>query len=246
MIIKYLDKHGVGKIASLIKNATTGIYTVKGRAIFADSAFLALSNVDKEAVSEGASAIVDVGLYQNINDVWTLIDSFEEGYVYDIINDFTSTSDFVEGAGHTVESGTNIVVVNTGTKATPVLKYDLFSGILNLTSFQTKSLTEPLTVFENTTPTVYTSSASLPTEELIESATIESYMVAIIGGSSTEAGDVYRAYVETDSEDSTKNSITWVKLGDQQTVEGAIAFLGNTCPNTPISDDEIDEIWDNA
>ena len=57
---------------------------------------------------------------------------------------------------------------------------------------------------------------------------------------------VYRAHVEVDPDDTTKNIITWVKLGDQLTVEGALAFLGNIAANTPITDAEIEELWANA
>lgn len=246
MKITYLDKHGLGTLIGYVKRSQTGMYVVKGRAIFADTAFLALSSADKEAIATGASSIDAAGLYQQVNGTWTLIDTFEEGYVYDIINAFETTVDFLEGAGHTIDKGTNIVVTNTGTKAVPVLKFDLFSGVLDLTNLQTKKLTAPITVFENETPTVYTSSASLPTEQVIATATITECMVAIIGGTSAEKGDAYRAHVEVKAGDNTKHTITWLKLGDQETVEGAIAFLGNTCPNTPISDAEITNIWENA
>ena len=70
-------------------------------------------------------------------------------------------------------------------------------------------------------------------------------MVAIMG-TGDEEGDVYRAHVAVDETDPTVNNITWVKLGDQLTVEGALAFLGNTCPNTSITDKEIEDLWDNA
>lgn len=246
MIINYLDKHGVGKLMSLVKRGQTGVYVVKGRAILADAAFLALSNAEKEAIAVGASSITTAGIYQLVNNVWTEITSFEEGDVYDIINQFTTDATFREGAGHQVEAGTNIVSVNTGTSSTPVLMWDLFSGLLDLDKYQTKALVAPLTVFSNETPTVYTDSTTLPTTEAAATATITDLMVAIIGGSSAETGDVYRAHVAPNSSDPTQNDITWIKLGDQITVEGALAFLGNTCPNTPITDAEIQALWDNA
>lgn len=245
MKLTYLDKHGLGTLIGLIKKGQTGMYTVKGRAIYADTVFLALSTAEKEAIATGASAIDSAGLWQYINSTWTKVTSFEEGDVYDVINSFTTTTDFREGANHTIEAGMNIVAVNTGTAASPVLMWDLFSGLLDLDKYQTKKLVEPLTVFSNETATVYTSSASLPTSETIASATIEDLMVAVIG-TGDEEGDVYRAHVEVDPSDDTKNVITWVKLGDQLTVEGALAFLGNIAANTPITDAEIEELWANA
>ena len=245
MKITYLDKHGLGTLIKLIKKGQTSVYVVKGRAIYADTAFLALSAAEKEAIATGASSIASTGLWQLTDGAWTKLTEFEEGDVYDIINAFTTDAGFREGAGHQVEEGMNIVAVNTGTEAAPVLMWDLFSGLLNLDKYQTKKLVEPLTVFSNETATVYTSAASLPTSETIASATIEDLMVAIMGDGD-ELGDVYRAHVEVDPNDDTKNVITWVKLGDQLTVEGALAFLGNIAANTPITDAEINDLWENS
>ena len=202
--------------------------------------------VGEEAIATGADSIDSTGIWQLVNGTWTKVTAFEEGYVYDIINGFVTDTDFREGSDKEVPAGTNIVAVNTGPSASPVLKWDVFSGVLNLSKYQTKALVAPLSVLDNTTPTTYTASASLPTTEDIATATITDLMVAIIGGTSSEAGDVYRASVTVDESDSTKNAITWVKLGNQNTVEGALEFLGNVAPNTPITDAEIETLWDNA
>lgn len=246
MKITYLDKHGLGTLIKLVKRGQTGVYVVKGRAIYADTAFLALSADKKEAIATGASSITAAGIYQLTDGAWTELSTFEEGDVYDIINSFTTDATFREGAGHLVDAGTNIVAVNVGTVETPtVLKWDLFSGLLDLDKYQTKKLLDPLAVFENETPTVYTTAASLPTTEPVATATITDLMTAIMG-TGDEEGDVYRAHVAVDKADPTINNITWVKLGDQLTVEGSLAFLGNTCPNTPVTDAEIDDLWANA
>ena len=47
MKLNYLDKHGLGTFMSLVKKGVTGVYTVKGRAIYADAAFVALPPADK-------------------------------------------------------------------------------------------------------------------------------------------------------------------------------------------------------
>lgn len=245
MKLPYLDKHGLGTLMTLVKKGVTGVYTVKGRAIYADAAFVALPPADKEAIATGASSITAVGLYQLTNGVWTVVTEWEEGDVYDIINSFTTDATFREGAGHFVEEGMNIVAVNVGTAAAPSLRWDLFSGVLDLDKYQTKKLVAPLTVFDNETPTEYTTHTALPTTEAVASATITDLMVAIMG-TGDEKGDVYRAHVAVDETDPTINNITWVKLGNQEYVEGALAFLGNTCPNTPITDEEIEDMWANA
>lgn len=65
--------------------------------------------------------------------------SSHEGEVWNISDGFTTTSDFVEGAGSTYPAGTNIVVVNTGTSQSPTWKYDVLAGFIDLSSYLTSS-----------------------------------------------------------------------------------------------------------
>lgn len=55
-----------------------------------------------------------------------------EGFVYNVTDNFTTTSDFVEGAGKAYPSGTNVVIINT-TGST--YKYDVLAGIVDLSSY---------------------------------------------------------------------------------------------------------------
>lgn len=64
------------------------------------------------------------------------------GFVHEITEDFTTTSDFIEGAGKTFPKGTNVSVCNAGTKNNPVYKYDASIG--DLSAFQTKKLSQPI------------------------------------------------------------------------------------------------------
>lgn len=52
------------------------------------------------------------------------------GFVYEVTNDFTTTSDFVEGAGKDYPAGTNVAVVNVGTVETPVYKFDAKTSVI--------------------------------------------------------------------------------------------------------------------
>lgn len=226
-IISYLNIDGVRKIASEVKKRVSQMYDIKGTARY----------INEDAVD---TTFTSTGLWKQVSGVWTKVDSFKVGYVYNIENAFVTDTDFVEGAGNKVTGGTNIVVVNEGTDVAPVLKFDLLANAMSLDAYQLKVLQNPVTVFSNQTPTVYTASADLPSTEPVASATITDLMVAIIGGSSSEAGDVYRASVTVNASDETQNDITWVKLGDQLTVEGMLSLLASTAPNTPITDAEIE------
>lgn len=61
--------------------------------------------------------------------------SSNEGNVYNVSDSFTTTSDFVEGAGKSYPAGTNVVIINT-TGST--YKYDVLSGMVDLSGYQTK------------------------------------------------------------------------------------------------------------
>ena len=60
------------------------------------------------------------------------LSSNKEGFVYNITDSFTTTSDFVEGAGNTYPAGTNVVIVNT-TGST--YKYDVLAGFVDLSGY---------------------------------------------------------------------------------------------------------------
>lgn len=60
------------------------------------------------------------------------------GNVYNVTDSFTTTSDFVEGAGNVYPPNTNVVIVNVGTTETPSYKYDAMSGFIDLSNYQTQ------------------------------------------------------------------------------------------------------------
>lgn len=53
-----------------------------------------------------------------------------KGYVYNVTNDFTTTSAFLEGAGHAYGAGTNVVCVDVGSGS---YKWDVLAGTIDLT-----------------------------------------------------------------------------------------------------------------
>ena len=62
-----------------------------------------------------------------------------EGNVYNITDAFTTTSDFVEGTGHSYPAGTNIVCINTAESGqTAVYKWDVLAGFVDLSGYVTK------------------------------------------------------------------------------------------------------------
>lgn len=53
-----------------------------------------------------------------------------KGYVYNVLDAFTTTAAFIEGAGHSYGSGTNVVCVDAGSGS---YKWDVLAGIIDLT-----------------------------------------------------------------------------------------------------------------
>jgi len=56
------------------------------------------------------------------------------GFMWNISDAFTTTSDFVEGAGKTIPAGANVYVANP---QAGVYKYDVFQGMVDLSNYKT-------------------------------------------------------------------------------------------------------------
>ena len=65
------------------------------------------------------------------------LDAAHEGFVYNMSAAFTTTADFVEGAGQKHKAGTNVGIVNVGTAESPSYKYDCFSGFVDTSAYDT-------------------------------------------------------------------------------------------------------------
>lgn len=120
---KYLDEDGLQVLVQQIKENIAKMYEIKGSAVFADTAYLA--SQDKPA------GISSAGLWQLTDGTWSKVTEFKEGWVYNIQNDFTTTADFVEGAGTSVKAGTNVAVVSAGNN---VFKFDVLAVATNVTN----------------------------------------------------------------------------------------------------------------
>ena len=59
--------------------------------------------------------------------------------LYNVTDAFTTTADFVEGAGVSYPAGTNVAIINTGSDASPVYKYDAMPGVIDLSGYLQKS-----------------------------------------------------------------------------------------------------------
>lgn len=74
--------------------------------------------------------------YKGVISTISLLPTVSEedpGNMYTVTTGGTTTADFVEGAGKTLQDGENVVAVNTGTDADPVMKWDILGGVFDIT-----------------------------------------------------------------------------------------------------------------
>jgi hypothetical protein len=57
------------------------------------------------------------------------------GYVYDVESAFTTTADFVEGAGVSYPAGTDVAIIAVQSGSTTTYKYDALSGFVDLSGY---------------------------------------------------------------------------------------------------------------
>ena len=71
------------------------------------------------------------GVKANISALPTIADE-AVGNMYTVTTGGTTTSDFVEGSGKTLQDGENVVAVNLGTDAVPDMKWDILGGVFDI------------------------------------------------------------------------------------------------------------------
>ena len=102
MKIQYVDKQGVETILKLLKNKISSI----------------------------VDAVVFRGTVNSVADLPSLSDAdIKPGDMYTVLTESTTTADFVEGAGETIDPYTEVVVVNQGTVLNPEYKWYVLGNV---------------------------------------------------------------------------------------------------------------------
>lgn len=227
-------------LSQKLNSKLSNIYTPKGSAIYADTAYLASAN-------KASPAIDSVGLWQQINGNWTKLTEVMPGWVYNITNKFTTDANFIEGAGVEPLEGVNIVVVNVGTTQNPVLKFDLLavSTETDLSGYDTSA--EVDAKLQNLDiPTKQDKVMSAEPNIVLADLTYAD-AAARTADTTTNVSDGDIAYQEDTEEyyyaEVENSSIVWHDIGNTKTVEGAIKLIGNLMPIKPISTSEIQAMF---
>lgn len=102
MKTQYLDKQGLETVLKLLKNKISSI----------------------------VDAVVFRGTVANVAALPSLSDpDIKPGDMYTVLNESTTTADFVEGAGNTIDPYTEVVVVNQGTVTNPEYKWYVLGNV---------------------------------------------------------------------------------------------------------------------
>ena len=227
-------------LSQKLNSKLSNIYTPKGSAIYADTAYLASAN-------KASPAINSVGLWQQINGNWTKLTEVMPGWVYNITNKFTTDANFIDGTGIEPLEGINIVVINVGTTQNPALKFDLLavSAETDLSDYDTSA--EVDAKLQNLDiPTKQDKVMSAEPEIVLADLTYAT-QAAREADTTTNVSDGDIAFQEDTKEyyyaEVTGSSIIWHDIGNTRTVEGAIKLIGSIIPIKPISTAEIQAMF---
>lgn len=252
---KYVSKEALDAytqaLSQKLNSKLSNIYTPKGSAIYADTAYLASD-------SKASPAINSVGLWQQINGNWAKLTEVMPGWVYNITNAFTTDANFVEGAGVEPLEGVNIVVVNVGTTQNPSLKFDLLavSTETDLSGYDTSAeVTQKINdaiagvdeELQNLDiPTKQNKVMSAEPEIVLPDLTYAD-ATARTADTTTNVSDGMVAFQEDTEEywyaEVNNSSIIWHDIGNTKTVEGVIKLIGSIIPIKPISTAEIQAMF---
>ncbi|MBR1760275.1 MAG: hypothetical protein IJ741_03745 [Schwartzia sp.] len=106
----------------------------------------------QNAIAAKISSAYKAGGTKAFADLPALLVAANEGYVYNVSDAFTTTADFVEGAGKKHPAGTNVVVINTADEGeTAVYKFDVLAGFVDLSNLVEKEAGKGLSTEDYTT-----------------------------------------------------------------------------------------------
>lgn len=140
-----LDSFGDVEVALLDKADTSDLGTAAAKdstnAVTAGSTDLVESGAVKDAIDAAvAAAYHHAGTKTVAQLTHDLLAAANEGNVYNITDSGTTTSDFIEGTGKTIDEGSNVGICKVGN----VYMFDLLSGFVDTTNFVQKSQTSGL------------------------------------------------------------------------------------------------------
>ena len=100
---------------------------------YSDASTLMAAIGAKFAELNGAYVIKGNSTFANLPATPT---AAQNGFVYNVTDEFTTDSRFVEGAGKVYPAGTNVVIINIGDATTPNMKYDVMGAFVDVAALE--------------------------------------------------------------------------------------------------------------
>lgn len=174
-----IDSFGDVEVALLDKADTSDLGTAAAKdstnAVTSGSTDLVESGAVKDAIDAAvAAAYHHAGTKTVAQLTHDLLIASNEGNVYNITDSGTTTSDFIEGIGKTIDEGSNVGICKVGN----TYMFDLLSGFVDTTNFVQKSQTAGLlnndgTVNTTIEGTVAGHTAAIATKQPITDNTLQ-------------------------------------------------------------------------
>ena len=101
-----------------------------------DSGFISETVIDEKISAAVAGALIPGGSVAFAS--LPALAKANCNHIYNVSDAFTTTSDFVEGAGKSYPAGTNVAIINVGTASSPVYKYDSYTGVIDMSGYMEK------------------------------------------------------------------------------------------------------------
>ena len=213
---QYLDKAGLKEVLKKLKEKFASINAI----VFKD----AVANVAALPALSGAKA----------------------GWMYTITSEDTTTADFVEGDGKTIDPYSEVVCVNKGTESVPVLKWFVMGNVFSLKDKVSFGETLPVTPFDKqafcyTGENTYKYTAATPSGTENPSAYSWYEKVGENYTPSTDTSvDPGKTYYERE-DDKIKGIIYVYDAAESKWISGT---ADSDTDMVPITDAEIDNLFD--
>ena len=101
-----------------------------------DSGFISETTIDEKISAAVAGALIPGGSVTFAN--LPALAKANCNHIYNVEDAFTTTADFLEGAGKAFPAGTNVAIINTGTASSPVYKSETYTGTVDYSVFMQK------------------------------------------------------------------------------------------------------------
>lgn len=142
------------------------------------------TEVDNAIAETQATAARPGGSLTAAEVVSGLLVAANEGKIYNLSEDITTTADFVDGAGKVIPAGANLWVINTATSGSAVYKFDVYAAAYGVATTSANGLMSATDKekLDNADVTAYTGTGAISVSSHVISVGAASPSTSGVGG----------------------------------------------------------------